>query len=137
MFSLPEEVTGMSKFAGKKMAKRHTTAIPAADPIITAALRMPEVKKIVLGRIVTGCTGLAPGLDIEDIDNGLKCTVRGNTSKQEIFVCTTDRHATASALNAVAPNGRGKQRKKQHEGNAPLPPDTGYLRNGADNGWPF
>lgn len=127
----------MSTFAGGKMAGSHTTAIPAADAIVKEALRRPEVSKIVLGLIKSGCTGGAPGLKTVDIENGLKCTVRGSTGVQEIYIYTTDRHATASALHAVAPSGRGKQRKKQHKDQEPLPPDTGYLRNGSNNCWPF
>lgn len=103
----------MGTFAGGKMSGSHTAAIPAADPIVKEALRRPEVTKVVLGLIKAGKSGGAQNLKTVDIDAGLKCTVRGNTGVQEIFVYTSDRHATASALHSVAPQGRGRQKKKQ------------------------
>lgn len=102
----------MGKFIDRKIAGSHSTAIPAADSIVREALRRPEVNKIVLGPIKTGqCRGAA-GLKIVDMDAGLECTVRGNTGVQKIYVYTNNRHATASALQKVAPKKRGKTKKK-------------------------
>lgn len=102
----------MGKFAGSKVAGSHSAAIPAADPIVREALRRPEVTKVILGPMRTGqCRGAA-GLKIVDMDAGLECTVRGNTGVQKIYVYTNNRHATASALQKVAPEKRGKTKKK-------------------------
>ena len=69
----------MAKFSGGKMSGSHTTAIPAADSIVREALKRPEVSKIVLGLIKAGKCGGAPRAKFDDIDSGLKCTVRGST----------------------------------------------------------
>jgi len=109
----------MGKFAGGKMAGSHTTAIPAANPIIKAALTQPEVSKIILGPIQTGKQHGAARLKIIDTDAGLDCTIRGNTGLQKFFVYTSDRHATASALHAVAPKPRGKTKKRARKDEDP------------------
>lgn len=125
----------MAKYAGEKFAGSHTTAIDAADPIIEEALRRPEVNKIVLGLIKSGKQGGNPGLKTVDIDHGLKCTVRGNTGIQELYVYTSDRHATASALHAVAPAGRGKQKNKARKD----PEEPIHIRTtrAPRSSWPF
>lgn len=124
----------MAKYAGDKFAGSHTTAIDAADPIIEEALRRPEVSKIVLGLIKSGKHGGNPGMKIVDIVHGLKCTVRGNTGIQELYIYTPDRHATASALHAVAPEGRGKQKKKQHKNGEQA---SIVVSRSQRKGWPF
>ena len=125
----------MSKYSGEMFAGSHSTAIDAADPIIQEALRRPEVSKIVLGLIQSGKHGGNPGLKTVDIDNGLKCTVRGSTGIQTLFIYTSDRHATASALQAVAPKGRGKQKKKVRNKNTVRP--AGIVTQPPRESWPF
>ena len=79
----------MPTWQGKKSGGTHTTLIDAAEPLIKAAEKLPEVTKIVLGFIKP-----TPGkhgkrrVKFAITRSGLLMTVRGNTSVQEIHIYT-------------------------------------------------
>jgi hypothetical protein len=110
---LKEQEAPKMKYAGKRIAKSHSTAIDAAKPFIKEALRRPEVTKVSLGPIKQKKRQGAVNIKMVDIDHGLKCTVTGNASVQVLYVYTKDRGATASALKRVAPKKRGKKKVKR------------------------
>jgi hypothetical protein len=91
----------MGTFAGGKITRSHSTAIEAAEPIIRAAERQPEVSKIALHRIVSGTKNGQHGLKFAPINGGLKVTVRGPRSLQELFIYTSDPERTKTALFAA------------------------------------
>ncbi len=101
----------MPHFDSKKLKGSHHTAIEVALPILGVADRCSTVSGIKLCHIINKSGG-NPRLDMDDDDAGLKCKVRGNNEIQEIIIFTTDREAVKIALAEVAPNGRGKRRKK-------------------------
>jgi hypothetical protein len=91
----------MGTFAGGKITRSHSTAIEAAEPVIRAAERQSEVTKIALHKITTGIRNGQYGLKFAPINGGLKVTVRGPRSLQEIFVYTKDPERTKAALTAA------------------------------------
>jgi hypothetical protein len=77
------------KWQGEKSGGSHTTLIEVAGPLIGAAEKMPEVKKISLGHItVTRGSRGKRGMKFAPLRGGLKVRVRGNTSVQEIWIYT-------------------------------------------------
>lgn len=98
----------MSNIRGCKKITSHSTAIPAAIPVIRAAEHSPLVTKIVLG-VITTKTGVNCGdnrIKIDELPAGLKLIIRGRTSLQEIIVFTSpvDRMAVKQLLTQVFNN---------------------------------
>lgn len=83
--------------AGGKFASSHTTLIEAAEEIVDAAVKLPEVTKISLGEIKVIGRGLA-NIKFIAIDSGFKVVVRGNTSRQYIYIYTNDSDKTKHDL---------------------------------------
>ncbi|TSC56591.1 MAG: hypothetical protein Greene071421_103 [Parcubacteria group bacterium Greene0714_21] len=79
----------MPNWQGKKSGGTHTTLIDAAEPLVKAAEKLPEVTKIVLGFIKA-----TPGkkgkrrVKFTITRSGFLMIVRGNTSVQEIRIYT-------------------------------------------------
>lgn len=82
---------------GAKFSRRHSTYIPAAEPVLAILKGLPQVTKIRLGKIVPTRPGPAR-LTHRETAIGVVLTVRGGTSVQTIFAYTTDRDAVWSAL---------------------------------------
>jgi len=64
---------------------------------VDAAMKLPEVTKISLGEIKVIGRGMANTKFIE-IDSGFKCVVRGNTSRQYIFIYSDNPAVTRAKL---------------------------------------
>lgn len=92
----------MPKWQGKKAGGSHTTLIEAAEPLVKAAEKLPEVSKIALGFIKS-----TPGkkgkrrVKLRKTRSGLLMTVRGNTSVQEIHIYTDSPDAVQQILEKV------------------------------------
>jgi len=83
--------------AGGKITRSHTTLTDQAAFIVDAIHDRPEVTKISLGMIANIGRG-KPNVKFLPITGGLKVVVRGNTSKQEIFIYTGDPGSTRGAV---------------------------------------
>ena len=86
--------------SGGKFAGSHTTLIDAAEELVDAARSLPEVTKISLGEIKVIGKGMR-NIKFIAIDSGWKCVVRGNTSRQYIFIYTTDPSLTRLNLSNI------------------------------------
>ncbi|MBN1525506.1 MAG: hypothetical protein JW904_13575 [Spirochaetales bacterium] len=87
--------------AGGKITRSHTTLIDHAARIVDAIHDRPEVTKISLGMISNIGRG-KPGIKFLPITGGFKLVVRGNISKQELFVYTKDPEVTRmEVLSAI------------------------------------
>jgi len=73
--------------SGKKITKSHSSIIDAAIPLIDHATRMSEIEKISLGTIKQIGTG-TPRLKFTALNGGMKMTVRGRVTTQDIFIYT-------------------------------------------------
>lgn len=87
--------------SGGKVTRAHTTAIAEAGQVVKAADRLPEVSKIVLGVITQGLPRGQARVKCLPITGGLRVEVRGASSKQQIFVYTSDAIQTELALRRV------------------------------------
>ena len=77
----------MAKWQGKKFGGTHTTLIEAAEPLVVAAENLPEVKKIVLGIIISKPNKMGKErIKFTQMSGGLKATVRGAKGIQEIWI---------------------------------------------------
>lgn len=92
-------------FRGGKVNQSHSSAIDAAQKVIKAANRLPEVTKISLGVITWGLSSGAHRIKFTPIQGGLRVEVRGSRSKQQLFVYTKDPPKTESALAALFTEG--------------------------------
>lgn len=91
----------MPHATGKKVSRRHTTIIDAAEPVVRLLNRRPEVRSIRLGEITAGLKGgQARRIKITPIRGGLKVQVRGSASVQIIWVYTSAPHLTIKALES-------------------------------------
>lgn len=77
----------MPHVAGKKVAKKHSTIIETAEPLVKFALKHPLVDKVVTGEIVAIRNG-PRRLKIAGIPAGLHLMVRGVNSRQKLFIYT-------------------------------------------------
>ncbi len=78
--------------AGGKFTASHSTVIPAAGEIADIADSCAYVTKISLGFIKAGLPG-AKGmkrLKIQESETSMMCTIRDNTSLQELRIYVTD-----------------------------------------------
>ncbi len=94
--------------SGGKYCGSHTTIIDAAEIPVDAVVGLPEVHKISLGFIKAGLPSVngSRRVKIVDIDGGVFLSVRGNTTHQEVTICTHDGHKTKFAI-AVASRNAG------------------------------
>ena len=83
--------------SGNKFAGSHTTLIDAAEALVDAAAKLPEVTKISLGEIKVIGRGMR-NIKFLEIDTGFKCVVRGNTSRQYIYIYTDNPAKTRDSL---------------------------------------
>ncbi len=86
---------------GEKITKSHTTAIDPAAALIKKAEKFPEISKISLGVIAHGLKAGKHRIKLTLILGGIKATVRGSISKQEIFFFTSDPEKTLANLKKV------------------------------------
>ncbi|MDO8474527.1 MAG: DUF2103 domain-containing protein [bacterium] len=92
----------MAKWQGKKSGGTHTTLIEAAEPLVRAAEKLPEVAKISLGFIKS-----TPGqrgtkrVKFKRSTSGLLMTVRGNTSVQAIRIYTASPDIVQQELEKI------------------------------------
>jgi len=90
----------MPHISGKKVAKKHSTVIEVAQPLLKAVLKLTEVEKVVNGEIA----GIRNGpirIKIEIIPAGLKLMVRGVNARQKIFVYTSSPEAVKAIIEKV------------------------------------
>ena len=84
---------------GKKMGRRHTTLIDAAESVVKAARQLDCVTRVTLGMIrQTKGNTVEQKLKITDIPAGLRVTVKGSKTVQELIVYTDDRTTAAKAM---------------------------------------
>jgi hypothetical protein len=85
-------------FAGKKLAKSHSTVIAEAVRLIEYAKTLPEITKIVPSEI----NPLKPSsrhLKTSQVPAGLKLAVRGLNARQVIYIYTLSPEQTLTTLN--------------------------------------
>lgn len=87
--------------AGGKFASSHTTLIEAAEALVDAAVRLPEVTKISLGEIKVIGKGMR-NIKFLETGGGFKCIVRGNTSRQFIYIYSDNPSKTLTDLISFA-----------------------------------
>lgn len=92
----------MPTWQGKKSGGSHTTLIDAAEPLVERAEKMPQVTKIALGYIkpTPGKTGKRR-VKFTPIQGGIKATIRGNTSIQEIWIYTNSPEQVQQELEKI------------------------------------
>ena len=83
--------------AGAKISSSHTTVIDAAKIVVDAATKIPEVTKVVLGRIQRGRNSLRR-LKFVEVSAGWQIDVIDNTSMQRLFVYTSAKEGTKQML---------------------------------------
>lgn len=83
--------------SGGKFASSHTTVIDAAEELVDAAIKLSEVTKISLGEIKVIGSGMR-NMKFMVTDSGLKAVVRGNTTKQSIYIYSTNIEKTRNDL---------------------------------------
>lgn len=87
-------------FTHKKITRSHTSLIEAAEGVVKCASQMTEVSKISLGIIKQINVG-KPRIKFLPINGGVKASVRGNASIQEIFIYTSDTEKTVQILTKL------------------------------------
>jgi hypothetical protein len=91
----------MSKHAvGGKINHSHTTIIDAVNKVLVLADRIPEISKISLGKITAGLPTGIHRIKCIPITGGLRVEVRGTSSKQQLFIYTSDPVQTEKVLIA-------------------------------------
>jgi siroheme synthase len=85
--------------SGGKFASSHTTIIEAAEDLVDAATRLPDVTKISLGEIKVIGRGMR-NIKFLETAGGFKCIVRGNTSRQYIYIYSNEPVQTRHSLSA-------------------------------------
>ena len=89
----------MTRLTGKKISGAHTSRIDAAESVIKSADKLNCVSKIVLGVIKrVNSPAVGKSVKITDIPAGIRVKVRGPKSVQELFVYTSDRQLTITAI---------------------------------------
>ena len=90
----------MPHISGKKIAKSHSTIISEAKTIIHFAKNCSNVSKIVTGEIKVIPKG-PKRLKIDKIPAGLKLMVRGQSSRQQIYIYTSEPKLLAEKLAGI------------------------------------
>ena len=72
--------------SGKKIGKSHTTVIDAAEKVIDFLVKLPDVSKVITGRITSGIKNAPASMKIEKKTGCLLIKVRGSKSIQEISI---------------------------------------------------
>ncbi len=72
--------------SGKKIGKSHTTVIDAAEKVIDFLIKLPDVSKVMAGRIASGIKNAPASMKIEKKTGCLLIKVRGSKSIQEISI---------------------------------------------------
>ena len=90
----------MLHISGKKIAKKHSTIIKAAEPIVRSALKMTAVSKIITGEIATIRNG-KERIKFTVVPAGLKIMVRGVNARQQLFIYTKEQDPTQEELEKV------------------------------------
>jgi len=89
----------MPSINSKKISGAHTSRIKVAESIIESASKLDCVSKIVLGVIKqVKSPPVHKGMKVLEIPAGIRVKVRGPKSVQELFIYTSDRLATTSAI---------------------------------------
>jgi hypothetical protein len=86
--------------AGGKITRSHTPLIDAAIPVVDNAEKYSEVSKISLGEIKVIGRGL-PNIKFFPINGGWKLVIRGNISRQDIFIYTDDPEKTRKSIELL------------------------------------
>ncbi len=93
------------KAAGGKVTKAHCSVIDAAQPIVKAAQRHPDVVKISLSIIEQVGKTSTMRIKCQRIDAGLRVVGRGSTTTQEIWVyCAAEAQERVQAALEAAFN---------------------------------
>lgn len=87
--------------AGGKISRSHTTIIDAAKKVVLKAEKLPEVNKISLGKITAGLPVGSHRIKCIPITGGLRAEIRGTSSKQQIYIYTSDYLSTEQALQGL------------------------------------
>ncbi|MDQ3099045.1 MAG: DUF2103 domain-containing protein [bacterium] len=85
---------------GGKINHSHTTIIDAVQKVLVLTDKLPEVSKISLGKITAGLPTGIHRLKCIPITGGLRVEIRGTSSKQQIFVYTSNPKKTEKELIA-------------------------------------
>lgn len=92
---------------GGKITKAHTSIIDAAESLVRAAQKLPEVTKVSLGWMKNGLPPVSvQRIKFTPIVGGLRIDVRGSCSQQQIFVYTGDLQKTQADLEKYWEVGR-------------------------------
>lgn len=91
----------MGKSRGGKVNQSHSTATRAAQILIDAANKLPEVHKIALGVIKPGLSYAPRRVKLTLINGGFRAEVRGSNEVQQVFLYTRDPGKTQSALENI------------------------------------
>ena len=87
---------------GSKITRRHSTKISAAQPVIQALCRLPEVQRVVAGIITSG--GIRANKIMYLISSGcVKVVVFGGGCKQECLVYTSSPERVCEELQKKFP----------------------------------
>lgn len=93
------------KVAGGKVTAAHSSVIDAAQSVVKAAQRHPDVSKIHLGKIEYVGKGNTLHIKFHPLDAGVRVMVRGSIYIQEILVyCVADARAGIQAALEAAFN---------------------------------
>lgn len=87
--------------AGGKVNRSHTTIIDAAQIVIKTAESLTEVTKISLGVITAGLPTGIHRIKLIPITGGLRAEVRGSSSKQQLYIYTTNPEETERILSSL------------------------------------
>lgn len=82
---------------GAKVGRRHTTFIPHSEVVIQTAKAIPEVSKVVLGRVAQ-VRSAKSFMRTERTKTGIKVVVRGSAAWQQLFIFTTEPDMVANRL---------------------------------------
>jgi hypothetical protein len=88
----------MRSYSGGKFGGNHTTIIEAACPVVDAAVKAEEVRRIVPGFINVNIGTGRHHIKFQPITGGLKVKVRGSSSLQEIYIYSSDPARTEQVL---------------------------------------
>lgn len=83
---------------GKKISKSHSTMIDVSIDLVKMLNKHPDVKKITLGIITPGLRSSQKRLKVITIKGGIKATVKGTCSMQEIYIYTDQAQAVEKSL---------------------------------------
>lgn len=89
-----------SVLRGPKISNKHGTYIDEAKKCIQKAKSMTQVRKIILGHIVPTRHGRR-SITFKSISAGLEVVIRGGSSRQILYIYTSDRQQVQAEMHRV------------------------------------